>query len=423
MGTTVSYNGSTIATINNTTKVLETGGKYLTGDITVTDESIGNVYQDENGYVILNNIGEVTPLEGLYSIDDIMNYNFTGDIETTAEYIQGGVFYESDITSFSAPNAKDGHSGGVTVWTFGKCTSLEYVYLPLSNSCLADCCFRGDTSLEEIIIPNTNYINAEAFRECSSLENIVLKVIKGIIYGNAFYGCSSLTTVDTFRPQLQRGSMFYGCTSLTTLILRYPFAVCPLGGAYFNGSPIDSGGTGATIYIPKALYDHLGDGTALDYKAATNWSTYDSYGTITWAKIEDSYYESHWGDGTARTSDNLIDLTKCVDGITMPDNTTVTAGTWLVTDFIEMPENINLYTNLSRKTATNTNTTVTIYWYDSSKNYLNKKSVDTTMAFGWDTIYGGLCPIVMNSDASYFRIVFHVDYSNIAYIGESGSCM
>lgn len=49
--------------------------------------------------------------------------------------------------------------------------------------------------------------------------------------------------------------------------------------------------TGGTIYIPKVLYDHLGDGTSLDYKAATNWSTVDGYGAITWAKIEGSAYE------------------------------------------------------------------------------------------------------------------------------------
>ena len=52
-----------------------------------------------------------------------------------------------------------------------------------------------------------------------------------------------------------------------------------------------SGGTGGTIYIPKSLYDHLGDGSEYDYKAATNWSTLDGYGTITWAQIEGSEYE------------------------------------------------------------------------------------------------------------------------------------
>ena len=59
----------------------------------------------------------------------------------------------------------------------------------------------------------------------------------------------------------------------------------------FNSTPFASGGTGGTIYIPETLYNHLGDGTALDYKSATNWSVIDAYGTITWAKIEGSPYE------------------------------------------------------------------------------------------------------------------------------------
>lgn len=58
-----------------------------------------------------------------------------------------------------------------------------------------------------------------------------------------------------------------------------------------NNLAFKSGGTGGTIYIPKVLYDHLGDGTANDYKAATNWSTVDARGTITWAQIEGSEYE------------------------------------------------------------------------------------------------------------------------------------
>lgn len=41
MSTTVSYKGSNIATVNNNTKVLNTAGKYLEGDITLVDVSSG----------------------------------------------------------------------------------------------------------------------------------------------------------------------------------------------------------------------------------------------------------------------------------------------------------------------------------------------------------------------------------------------
>lgn len=41
MSTTVTYEGSTIATVNNNTKTLQTAGKYLTDDITLVDVSQG----------------------------------------------------------------------------------------------------------------------------------------------------------------------------------------------------------------------------------------------------------------------------------------------------------------------------------------------------------------------------------------------
>ena len=62
------------------------------------------------------------------------------------------------------------------------------------------------------------------------------------------------------------------------------------------GTAFDSSGAGGDIYIPEVMYNHLGDGSSLDYKAASNWSTYEGYGKITWKKIEGSYYETHYGD-------------------------------------------------------------------------------------------------------------------------------
>lgn len=89
-----------------------------------------------------------------------------------------------------------------------------------------------------------------------------------------------------------------GDAKLATLILRSPSVVTLAATNAIGGTPFKSGGTGGTIYIPKALYDHLGDGTADDYKAETNWSIVNGYGTITWAQIEGSIYETQYADGT-----------------------------------------------------------------------------------------------------------------------------
>ena len=85
------------------------------------------------------------------------------------------------------------------------------------------------------------------------------------------------------------GPFAYNNTVLKTIVLDMD-SVCALTGNLVS-SIYGQNGIGGTIYIPKTLYDHLGDGSALDYKSATNWSTYDSYGTITWAQIEGSEYE------------------------------------------------------------------------------------------------------------------------------------
>lgn len=58
MSTTVSYKGSTIATVDNNTKTLTTQGKYLEADIILTDVSGGGgggtITQDQDGYLVLS---------------------------------------------------------------------------------------------------------------------------------------------------------------------------------------------------------------------------------------------------------------------------------------------------------------------------------------------------------------------------------
>lgn len=59
MSATVTYKGSTITTVTNETKRLTTSGTWLEGDIIITDTAAGgesgeNIYQDENGYIVLD---------------------------------------------------------------------------------------------------------------------------------------------------------------------------------------------------------------------------------------------------------------------------------------------------------------------------------------------------------------------------------
>lgn len=137
-----------------------------------------------------------------------------------------------------------------------------------------------------VLRDNTNLVSAE-FPHCA--ENVGASNLNMGI--SAFYGDTKLETVDIGSCGSVGSTAFYNCSKLTTIIMRKTSLVTLGNTNAFNGSTFKRGGVGGTIYIPKALYDHLGDGTSSDYKAATNWSTINGYGTITWAKIEGSEYE------------------------------------------------------------------------------------------------------------------------------------
>ena len=108
-------------------------------------------------------------------------------------------------------------------------------------------------------------------------------------------GARPLALVDWGLANVPNNFVNYAINFKTLILRKTSIATLANTGA-FTGTPFASGGSGGTIYIPKALYDHLGDGTSLDYKAASNWSTVNGYGTITWAKLEGSPYESPtWG--------------------------------------------------------------------------------------------------------------------------------
>lgn len=138
--------------------------------------------------------------------------------------------------------------------------------------------------------PNVTSIATGAFRDCQHLRAVYFPRLTSVAY-QTFYGATNLNVADLGVAASMDNGLFQN-TKLDTLILRKSDAITKITNTnVFGNTSFASGKTGGTIYIPKAMYDHLGDGTALDYKAATNWSTIDGYGTITWAEIEGSIYE------------------------------------------------------------------------------------------------------------------------------------
>ena len=147
-------------------------------------------------------------------------------------------------------------------------------------------------------MPLVTKLGTESFKG-TAIQYAVFPSITGAVGNGSFENCPNLVAAD-FGPLSEfSGAQPLRAPLLSIIVIRNSSRVPNLANAAaFNNSPFASGGAGGTIYIPKALYDHLGDGTSLDYKAATNWSTINSYGTITWAQIEGSQYETHYADGT-----------------------------------------------------------------------------------------------------------------------------
>ena len=167
--------------------------------------------------------------------------------------------------------------------------------------------FYRDTSITSMHFKDVTEIGNAAITSCNGVTVIVFeKPLTGYLYAKnqmCYGNGSQLTTIDlhSFMDNSQ-GSDFQNNNGLNLIILRSTTLV-PLKNTNViaTNTCFKSGGTGGTIYIPKALYDHLGDGGSSDYKAATNWSAVNGYGTITWAQIEGSQYENYYADGTPIT--------------------------------------------------------------------------------------------------------------------------
>ena len=96
-----------------------------------------------------------------------------------------------------------------------------------------------------------------------------------------FINCKELEIADIGQiTSMKKYQTFYGCNKLKTLILRNNAQVLSLShGNVFDGSSLDTDGTGGTVYVPRALIE--------SYQTATNWSTLYAAGTCTFLPLED----------------------------------------------------------------------------------------------------------------------------------------
>jgi len=262
-------------------------------------KAIQNVVPD-NGYDGLSRV-TINPIPNEYiSPSGAIEITENGTIDVR-QYASAEVNVEAGGWSLDGFLNKTEPTGEITINTVPKVTLTGYTGITKVNiltrftsvgGLLSNC-----TNLVTVYAPLVTAGGTSYFcQNCSKLKTVVIGSPNTRL---AMARTPNVEVIDIVFGAIASENFAYD-SKLTTLILRKNGAIHALSSAAsaaFQNTPFKSGGTGGTIYIPEALYNHLGDGTDLDYKAATNWSVLDGYGTVTWAKIEGSIYENQYADG------------------------------------------------------------------------------------------------------------------------------
>lgn len=273
MSSTVSYKGNTIGTASNSTLTLTTGGTWVEDDIVITDVTSGGGSPVIQSLSVTEN-GTYTAPSGVDGYSPV-TVNVSGGGSVTAHDLFSGVFPSGDIVEDTIQTFGTSLYGNTAITSF---ESSSITAFKTAN------CFYGCTSLKNVkLTAAISQMQGNMFQNCSTLESIEMPALATSFNGYCGGDCPSLTFADLGNCTQIQANAFKNASSLDTLILRRP-SVCALQNiSAFSGTPFASGGSGGTIYAPSSLIS--------SYQSASNWSTVHGYGTITWKAIEGSEYE------------------------------------------------------------------------------------------------------------------------------------
>lgn len=132
------------------------------------------------------------------------------------------IFYNLDEKTKTAEvtNSADKYSGDISIPEKIILNDTEYTVTSIGKEAFKDC-----TSLTNIILPNSiTKIDEAAFSGCTSLLNVTIPSSVTVLGYNAFQNCTALTECLLPNSVTQIGNYpFYGCISLTTPVYNNKF--------------------------------------------------------------------------------------------------------------------------------------------------------------------------------------------------------
>lgn len=174
---------------------------------------------------------------------------------------------------------------GLNVFSNSNLASVAVINNSYDSGIIISSAFQS-TPIESFDLPDTKINFAGytgAFMDCKKLTRINLPRAYGGMMAPC-QRCYLLSFADMGEANTLNSNGFQNCYVLQTLILRSKTVVTiPNVGVFANTPMSGYNGLTGTLYVPSDLVE--------DYKAATNWSTLYSGGTMQILAIEGSIYE------------------------------------------------------------------------------------------------------------------------------------
>ena len=271
IGNSAFYGCSGLTSISIPSSVISIGSSafiWCSGLTTITVDADNSVYDSRNNCNAIIKTATNELISGckntvipssVTSIGGRAFYGCSGltsiSIPSSVTSIGNSAFYGcSGLTRISIPSSVTSIGGSA----FDYCSGLTIISIPSSVTSIGSNAFDGCSGLTTITVDadnsvydsrnNCNAIIKTATNELiSGCKNTVIPSSVTSIGGNAFYGCSGLTSISIPSSVTSIGNFaFYGCSSLT--IISIPSSVTSIGeSAFTNCSSLTS------ISIPSSV--------------------------------------------------------------------------------------------------------------------------------------------------------------------------